>query len=164
MSSEPLKSAIDLSIDCQDLAACQRLARVLAGQLKAGQAVLLDGALGAGKTTFISMLCESLGIAQQASSPTYTISNLYDAPDFSIFHIDAYRMTGPKDFYLLGLDEYFDEALLLIEWGQRVEQLFPQALRIFIDMPESGTEARQFQVSAPHQSWASCLKILEGEA
>lgn len=157
MPSEPLSAKFKNTIHCASLADSQRLAQSLAVGLRAGHVVLLDGDLGAGKTTFISHLCASLGVAQQVSSPTYTISNLYNAPAFSVFHIDAYRMKGAREFYLLGLDEYFDESLLLIEWGQRVENLFPEALKIQIDSPAPGTESRIFHLSAQDGSWQAVL-------
>ncbi len=159
MPSEPFSASFEKTIHCPSLSDSQSLAQALALGLGAGHVVLLDGDLGAGKTTFISHLCASLGVAQQVSSPTYTISNLYDAPDFCVFHIDAYRMKGAREFYLLGLDEYFDASLLLIEWGRRVESLFPQALKIQIDSPEPGTEARIFDLSAQYPSWQPLLKV-----
>jgi len=150
-------------VECVDLDATAALAGRIADTLEPGDVVLLDGALAAGKTTFISLLARALGTKAQPSSPTYTISNVYEAPRFEIFHIDAYRLAGADDFHHLGLEEFFPGGVALIEWGDRVASAFPLALRIGIDFLGDSEEGRSFRLTSPNPRWRPLIAELAGE-
>lgn len=93
----------------------------IASQLKGGDVVLLNGELGAGKTTFVKGLALGLGITTAITSPTYTISKEYGN---ILCHVDAYRV-GSED---LGIDDYIaKEYVVCIEWGENLGEFIPLA-------------------------------------
>jgi tRNA threonylcarbamoyladenosine biosynthesis protein TsaE len=102
--------------DLPTLEATNDLARALAPRLKAGDVIALRGGLGVGKTTFARALIETLlGQPTDVPSPTYTLVQTYDGPDFQIFHMDLYRLEAPDEVFELGWDET-QNGLALIEW------------------------------------------------
>ncbi len=108
------------------------LGQRLAERLEPGDVLALYGDLGAGKTHLVKGLCAGLGIAPEAvSSPTFTIVNEYDGT-LPVYHIDAYRIERPDEFFELGYETYvFGDGVCLIEWPERVEALIPEhALRL----------------------------------
>ena len=153
-----------VSVPCASLARTQALAEMVAQDLRAGDVVLFDGALAAGKTTFVSFIARALGCEGQVTSPTYAISNVHACGGFDIFHIDAYRLADLQEFHDLGIDEFFPEALVLIEWGERVAQVFPEHLRIRIDLDDAGGEARRFAFQAQATRWQPLIDRLSGFA
>lgn len=115
-----------LSFNLPDLAATASLARNLAPKLKAGDVIALRGGLGAGKTTFARALISALmGQETEVPSPTYTLVQTYDGPDFPIFHFDLYRLDDPNEVYELGWDTTQD-GLALIEWPDRAGPNLPR--------------------------------------
>ncbi len=86
------------------------------------------GHMGAGKTTFITALCKSLGVDDSVNSPTFTIVNEYRAAKgFPIYHFDFYRINKLQEAYEIGLDEYFcGDGLCFIEWPEKIEELLPE--------------------------------------
>ena len=102
-----------------DLPQLQRLCEALAKQLQAGDCLLLNGPLGSGKTQFVSCLARALCSTDQVSSPTYGLANFYQTSSVPILHIDTYRLEDQAEFRQLGLDEYYDSHLVLVEWGAK---------------------------------------------
>ncbi len=112
----------------QSLEQTADLARALAKALEPGDIVLLDGELGAGKTTLIRAIVSALGVdAATVSSPTFVLANEYDAADgLRVVHIDAYRLAGDDDeeLALLGWDRLATgDTVVLIEWADRIAGL-----------------------------------------
>lgn len=102
------------------------IAASLAKLLNAGDVVLLEGNLGAGKTTFTKGLAEGLGIKRVIKSPTYTLIREYDEGRVPLYHMDVYRLeeTGGTD---LGLEEYFEgEGVSVIEWATFIPEDIPE--------------------------------------
>ncbi len=85
------------------------------------------GLMGAGKTTFIKVLCEVLGVNATVSSPTFSIVNEYlSAKGEKIFHFDFYRINSVNEAYDMGYEEYFySNAYCFIEWPEKIEELLP---------------------------------------
>ena len=82
--------------------------------------------MGAGKTTFISAVCRTLGMEEEATSPTFSIVNEYRGGGRTVYHFDFYRLDDVREAVDLGLDEYFDsDALCLMEWPDVAEALLP---------------------------------------
>src|SRR5262250_599351 len=90
----------------ESVAQTEAIAAELAGRLRAGQCVALYGELGAGKTQFVRGLVRGLGGPERAvSSPTFVLLNVYPGGRLTVFHLDAYRVTGPEDFEAIGFAE-----------------------------------------------------------
>ena len=91
------------------------LASLLAKHIKGGDIILLNGDLGAGKTTFVKGFAKAVGIKQSVTSPTFTLLKTYKAENFTIVHVDAYRLDGDT---FDELDDYInDENVVFIEWS-----------------------------------------------
>jgi tRNA threonylcarbamoyladenosine biosynthesis protein TsaE len=91
--------------------------------LNAGDVVLLNGELGAGKTFFVKSVCSNFGI-QNVSSPSFAIVNEYNGTK-KIYHFDFYRIKREQELFDIGFREYLsDEAIVFIEWAD----LFPEIL------------------------------------
>jgi tRNA threonylcarbamoyladenosine biosynthesis protein TsaE len=88
--------------------------------------ILLQGDLGAGKTTLVQVLCKELGITEPVSSPTFSLVNEYLSPSMgAIYHMDLYRLEKTEDLVQIGLAEYLDSGqLCLIEWPAIAESYF----------------------------------------
>jgi tRNA threonylcarbamoyladenosine biosynthesis protein TsaE len=88
--------------------------------------ITLDGDLGAGKTTLARAICEGFGVRDDVTSPTFAIVHVYEAPKAPVYHVDLYRLDGPKDLRNIGWDDLLQsDALVLIEWPQRAGTLLP---------------------------------------
>ena len=126
------------------------IAKKLGRQLQAGDVLLLDGDLGAGKTTFTKGLAEGLDIKRYIKSPTFTLIREYPDGRIPLYHMDVYRLeeTGASD---LGLEEYFDgDGVSVIEWSQFIaEELPSDYLTIHFNKDVSDDQVRTL-VLDPH--------------
>ena len=105
----------------------ETFAREYAKTLSAGDVVLLDGDMGAGKTVFSKGVAAGLGIKEEVTSPTYAYMNDYDG---RLFHYDCYRIESVEQAENLGLADYFDMGgICLIEWAQNIAPLLPRAVK-----------------------------------
>jgi len=108
--------------------------RDLASHLSAGSIVLLFGDLGAGKTAFVRGLAEGLGVlADDVSSPTFTIMQEYRGGRLPLYHVDLYRLNDPREIDELGLGELTDNGILAIEWAERMPRFPPEAIRVRLE-------------------------------
>ena len=95
--------------------------------LKAGDVVLLEGDMGAGKTAFSKGVAKGLSIEEEVTSPTYAYMNDYDG---RLFHYDCYRIESVAQAESLGLADYFDMGgICLIEWSQNIAPLLPKKVK-----------------------------------
>ncbi|MDE6027297.1 MAG: tRNA (adenosine(37)-N6)-threonylcarbamoyltransferase complex ATPase subunit type 1 TsaE, partial [Muribaculaceae bacterium] len=114
--------------------------------------IAFHGGMGAGKTTFISAICEALDMDDEATSPTFSIVNEYCGSGTAgvgrIFHFDFYRIESPEETLDLGLDDYFDSgALCLMEWPENVEDFLPEdTLDVYLDVNPSGARIVRMDV------------------
>lgn len=118
----------------------------LGRQWKAGDVVFLEGPLGAGKTTLVRGLLESFGVTEPVRSPTYNLLQVFDT-DPPVLHADLYRV---KSFQGIGIEDYLESHLCLIEWPDRAADLVSpnEAWRVTIDFAPEG---RRVTVKAPSQ-------------
>ena len=100
-------------------------ARRLASLLKNGDIVVLSGDLGSGKTKFTQGILKHFGLEDEISSPTFTIVNEYHKDKTNIYHFDVYRLTDSDEFYAIGGDEYLNNGICIIEWGEIIEDILP---------------------------------------
>ena len=105
----------------------ENFAREYAKTLSAGDVVLLEGDMGAGKTVFSKGVAAGLGIEEEVTSPTYAYMNDYDG---RLFHYDCYRIESVEQAENLGLADYFDMGgICLIEWAQNIAPLLPRLVK-----------------------------------
>lgn len=88
--------------------------------------IVLTGDLGSGKTKLTEGVLTFFGLENEISSPTFTIVNEYETPDFPIYHFDVYRLENSDEFLAIGGDEYFEKGVSIIEWGERIEDVLPE--------------------------------------
>ncbi len=102
----------------------KQFAKNLASKLKIGDIVVLSGELGSGKTKFTEGILEYFNLADEISSPTFTIVNEYSSNP-PVFHFDVYRLEDEDEFLAIGGEEYFEKGICIIEWGEMIENLLP---------------------------------------
>lgn len=136
-----------------DVAAMEEIGRAIAVRLRAGDVVLLEGGLGAGKTTLARGILRGLGFAGEAPSPTFAIVQGYEPPEtrLPLAHVDLYRLEDAGEVEELGLDDWLDGGALVIEWPDRLAGLYTDiALAIHIAVDADG--ARTLTVDVP-EAW-----------
>lgn len=95
------------------------IAKKVADTLKGGETILLDGDLGAGKTTFTKGLAAALGVKDEVTSPTFTIMNVYEDGRLPLCHLDMYRLESSDEIAELGVSDTAPEnAVTVIEWNK----------------------------------------------
>ncbi len=109
----------------------KNLGSKFAGELKSGDIVLLFGALGAGKTTFVQGVAKGLGIGERVLSPTFVLVRTHQTKNSRIKkmnHVDLYRIEKETDIEGLGLNEIFNEetAVTIIEWADKLSGFKPK--------------------------------------
>ena len=125
-----------------DAEATDRLGGWLAARLGAGDCLLLEGPIGAGKSHLARALIRArLGRAEEVPSPSFTLVQVY-AADVEIWHADLYRLTHPDEVLELGLADAMATALTLIEWPDRLGNLRPErALTLQLSTEGEGRRA-----------------------
>jgi len=107
----------------------------------AGWTLLLEGELGAGKSTFARALIRSMGHKGAVPSPTYTLVEPYELPGRLVYHVDLYRVSDEEELRFLGWTE-LDDGLRLVEWPDRAPELLASAdLRLVLSYAGSGRDA-----------------------
>ena len=100
--------------------------KTLASFLKKGDIVVLTGDLGSGKTKLTEGILTYYGLEDEISSPTFTIVNEYVKDNAKIFHFDVYRLEDSSEFYAIGGEEYFENGICIIEWGELIQDALPK--------------------------------------
>ena len=140
-----------------DEAATLALGRSLAAVARPGDVIALHGDLGAGKTTLARGLLAAMGLAGEAPSPTFAIVQPYAPPETRIplVHVDLYRIDDPEDTQELGLDDYLEDSVLLIEWPERLgDRMWGHALHLTLTRTADGARALTAAVpSAWEERW-----------
>jgi N-acetylmuramate 1-kinase len=158
----PETFGVDIAL--ADECATQRLADAVGASARAGDLILLRGALGAGKTAFARALIRSVAgdPALEVPSPTFTLVQTYDAGRLRIAHADLYRITDPAELGELGLDDFADAGsqtggLVLVEWPERAPGRFEtDRLEIELSVDPARPEARHARLVGTGR-WAKRL-------
>lgn len=140
-----------------------RLGALLAELLPDGTTVVLSGTLGAGKTRLVQAVAAAIGVPRESVvSPTFVLCQEYYGTR-TIYHLDAYRLSGEEEFRQLGPEEYFSSTgLVFIEWGERVEKCLPrERLMVTIDVREG--DKRAFEISATGSTLARVVENLRSK-
>jgi len=115
-----------MTVALPDLAATARLGEAIGGRLAPGDAVLLKGNLGSGKTTLARAILAARGVSENVPSPTFTLVQAYETPGLLVSHYDLYRLKRESELDELGLDEALEQGAVLIEWPERAESRMPR--------------------------------------
>lgn len=118
------------------------LGRALAAYLQAGDLLILEGELGAGKTTFTQGLGVGLQVQQRVTSPTFIIARTHPVAPGSgltpLVHVDAYRLEAGDDIESLDLESALEDSIVVMEWGKgKAEGISPHTLLVEIARPET---------------------------
>ncbi|MEM9047263.1 MAG: tRNA (adenosine(37)-N6)-threonylcarbamoyltransferase complex ATPase subunit type 1 TsaE [Pseudomonadota bacterium] len=149
-----------------DPEATTRFGAALAPHLCPGDTVLLEGALGAGKTALARAVIQArlrrVDAVEDVPSPSFTLVQTYWA-DIEIWHCDLYRLTSADALEELGLDEAFDTALVLIEWPRRLGGLLPRRyLQICLTEEPVAELGRAARLDPVGGGWEAALDALAG--
>lgn len=129
----------------KNLEETKKLANDFAVSLTGGEVVLLNGDLGAGKTTFTQFVFSALGVKEVVSSPTFAILKSYQGK-FKLHHFDTYRITT-EEAIESGFDEVFEEkdSIKFVEWSENISALIPQDV-IIINIKYLSENEREFEI------------------
>jgi tRNA threonylcarbamoyladenosine biosynthesis protein TsaE len=159
MTTEPINQMQILLEDEQKMQVFgEKIAQVI-GQINAPLLILLNGDLGAGKTTLSRGILNGLGHRGSVKSPTYTLVEPYDLEIGKVFHFDLYRLVDPEELYDIGFNDYLTESqLCMIEWPDKGGSLLPKA-DISLQINSNGT-GRQVILTAQTSLGSQCVNEL----
>jgi tRNA threonylcarbamoyladenosine biosynthesis protein TsaE len=159
MTTEPINQMQILLEDEQKMQVFgEKIAQVI-GQINAPLLILLNGDLGAGKTTLSRGILKGLGHRGAVKSPTYTLVEPYDLEVGKVFHFDLYRLVDPEELYDIGFNDYLSESqLCMIEWPDKGGSLLPKA-DISMQINSNGT-GRQVILTAQTSLGSQCVNEL----
>jgi tRNA threonylcarbamoyladenosine biosynthesis protein TsaE len=133
----------------------------LAALLRPGDVVLLTGDLAAGKTTFVQAVAKAMGCTDPVTSPTFALAQFYTCPVAPILHVDTYRLSDVDEYRDLGLADFVDTSVSLIEWGELVRTEFDRPLTVRLRQT-SDTE-REITFTGSGERWTAALGSLRHE-
>lgn len=136
-----------MEIIVNNLKQTAKFAKKFAKTLIGGEKILLNGDLGAGKTTFVKYLAKFLKVKDEVTSPSFTILKQYQGK-FKINHFDLYRIEDITELIELGFEEYLDckkDSILIIEWGERAN--LNKSNFINIDIEKINEKSRKIRIS-----------------
>lgn len=149
----------EISVICRTEGETLALAQKLSQMAKAGDTFALFGTLGMGKSVFARGFIQSLTAAEEVPSPTFTLVQSYEAPNFEIYHFDLYRLKTPEEIYELGMEEALYEGVCLIEWPEKMAGFLPKnCFRLSITQIPEG---RKITISSASVEKLSRLQMLE---
>ena len=148
-----IRAQADGLVQWADPGATEAAGRRLAGVLRAGDVVLLNGPLGAGKTTFVRGLGAGLGVRGPVTSPTFVIARTHPAlaDGVRLVHVDAYRLGSGGALADLDVEAELDDSVTVVEWGAgKAEFLSENRLELLI---ERTADVRRVTVVAIGERW-----------
>jgi tRNA threonylcarbamoyladenosine biosynthesis protein TsaE len=139
----------------------RKLGAIMAPLFKAGDVVLLEGDLGAGKTTLVGGVAQALKVEEDVISPTFNIMKCYFKGTLPLYHIDAYRLENQN--IELGLDEYIEgNGVCFIEWPQYIKPLLPDET-LEIVLKNLGGDQRQLTLKGNTPHFNEIITAVKGE-
>jgi len=126
-----------ITLEIQSLNTINQTAQKFIDQIGDRTVFAFNGKMGAGKTTFIKSICETLGVKETVNSPTFAIVNEYEAADGRIiYHFDCYRINKVQEALDMGAEEYlYSGNLCFIEWSENIAPILPDSL-VNVDIEE----------------------------
>ncbi len=153
-------TAASFTIELQTLADTERLGQLLGEIAQAGDVIILDGSLGAGKTTVTQSIGVGLGVPPDCyiTSPTFSLMHEYQGR-LVLYHMDLYRLTSEEEIEDLGFLEYiYGDGLTVIEWPNRLGSLMPEEyLALKLELQEN-EESRTARISIAGDQWLTRLE------
>ena len=149
-------------VELPDEAATAALAARIATLARAGDVIALKGELGAGKTSFARAFIRARGGAEAVPSPTFTLVQIYELGESTIWHFDCYRLRHPEEAWELAIEDAFNDGISLIEWPERLGPLLP-VRRLLISLCAGSTATARRAVIDPAAEWAARLAGLAAE-
>jgi tRNA threonylcarbamoyladenosine biosynthesis protein TsaE len=149
-----------LKMELIDAAATENLGKVLVELLpedSGGWMILLQGELGAGKSTLARSMIRALGYDGNVPSPTYTLVEPYLLNSLTVYHVDLYRITEASELEFLGWSDIRD-GLALVEWPERVKDLVEQG-DVLIDLSYQG-DGRNAELSGISERGRKTVKAV----
>ena len=150
--------------DLPDEAATVRLAWHVAMLARPGDILALSGGLGSGKTSFARAFLRARAgdPLLEVPSPTFTLVQVYDLPGGPVWHLDLYRLAAPEEAWELGIEEAFGDAIVLIEWAERLGGLLP-AEHLAIDLSVGATPLARVALLTPSAGWRARLATIPAD-
>ncbi len=128
----------------------RRLGARLGRLLRPGDAVLLSGDLGAGKTVFAQGIASGMGFEGTVSSKSFVLLGEYEGRDSKLYHADLYRLEAPQQAEELAVEEYCADGVLVAEWPERAPHVFPpDHLLVHLEMTGERTRALALEANGP---------------
>lgn len=130
-----------ISIEIKSIETINESAQKFIAQMGDRSIFCFNGKMGAGKTTFIKSICETMGVKETVNSPTFSIVNEYEAADGRIiYHFDCYRINKLQEALDLGAEEYlYSGKLCFIEWAENIAPILPYwMVNVNIEEVENG--------------------------
>ena len=148
-----------------DASATRRLGEELALAARPGLIVLLNGPLGAGKTTLVQGFAAAIGAVQPAASPSFVLAHNYSGGRLPVWHLDLYRMENESEIDDLDLDIYLPrDGVALVEWALRLHGRWPlDSLEIGLELATVGRLATLICLDAGRGSAIETFKALRSE-
>ena len=127
----------------------------IASKLNGGDIILLQGELGAGKTTMTKGIAKGLGIEDDIVSPTFTLMNVYNTVESqkfnvkSLVHIDTYRLESEENLIEIGVEDYLGEPeiVTIIEWPEKIKDLIADKKTIEISIVKLSDNSREISIT-----------------
>ena len=115
----------------------------LAEELRAGDVILLEGPLGAGKSELARGVARGLDVRETVTSPSFTILNVYESGRLPLYHFDWYRLESAEELFEMGMDEYLGgDGIALVEWPGRCPEALPDRFLMIEILPGEGDYRR----------------------
>ena len=117
---------------------------------------VLNGQMGAGKTTFSKVLCRELGVEENVSSPTFSIVNEYRVSDDTVYHYDFYRLKNQNEALDMGVEDYFcSGSWNFIEWPEKIMNLLPENVTVLeLSLAEDGSRILKISEKKLSDGWS----------
>lgn len=147
---EVLWADMKLEVTTESADQTMQFASVLAHKLQGGEIIELIGDVGAGKTTFTKGLVAGLESISDVTSPTFSISNVYDDGLLPVYHFDFYRLDNNDEMIKHELVETVehDNAVIILEWAQAMRNVLDrESIKITIEAPD--VDQRRFSIEIP---------------
>ena len=153
----PVLDAQSLEFISRNAEQTRRAGIRLGGLLRPGDLICLQGELGSGKTTLVQGICAGWGSLDQASSPTFVLVNVYRRPAGQrLYHLDAYRLSGPVEAEDLDLEAMFEDGPVVVEWADRIRPALPVE-HLWIDLHWIDFDQRDLVISAHGRRYQAML-------